>query len=134
MRFSRQLIAIVTATLVSLPLGAQVHSPAAFDITVGSHTVKGGLIDCAGQGNFVIVNALVGVDKALGAGSGRLLIGPAVYDGADAHSVGVQGRVDLTSPARAHLAFGLMGRATVLPSHNGQSLVAWATGVSLAFR
>jgi hypothetical protein len=174
-------MAIVTSELLVLPLGAQVRSPAALDITLGIHNVTGGLIDfnpgglldvlatgriraaprraivagggaslvaggfgdrclrtpsggCAGKGNFVIVNALVGIDQALGSASGRLLIGPALYDGAKARSAGVQARVDLTSPVRAHLALGAMGRATLLPSHNGQTLIGWAAGVSFAFR
>ena len=179
MRFSSLLIATVTSGLLGLPLGAQVRSPAALDITIGVHYVTGGLIDfrdgglldvlatgriraaprravvagvsgiaggfgdrclltpsggCAGNGNFVVLNAVVGIDQALGTASGRLLIGPAIYDGAKARSVGVQGRVDLTSPVRAHLALGAMGRATLLPSHNGQTLIGWAAGVSLAFR
>jgi len=63
-----------------------------------------------------------------------LLVGPAAYDGAKARSAGAQLRVDFASPTLAHLALGAMGRATLLPSHNGQSLVAWAAGLSLAFR
>jgi len=180
-RFSSLLIAAMTSGFLALPLGAQVRSPAALDITLGLHYVTGGLIDfrdgglldvlatgriraaprravvagvgvsgvaggfgdrclltpsggCAGKGNFIVLNALVGIDQALGTASGRLLIGPAIYDGAKARSAGVQGRVDLTSPARAHLALGAMGRATLLPSHNGQTLIGWAAGVSLAFR
>jgi hypothetical protein len=180
-RLSSLRIAIVTSGLLALPLGAQVCSPAALDITLGLHAVTGGFIDfrtgalldvlatgriraasrraivagggastvvggfgdrclltpsggCAGKGNFVVVNALVGIDQALGAASGRLLIGPALYDGAKARSVGVQARVDLTSPVRAHLALGAMGRVTLLPSHNGQTLIGWAAGARLAFR
>jgi hypothetical protein len=43
-------------------------------------------------------------------------------------------RVDLTAPALAHLAVGVMTRATVLPSHSGNGVVAWAVGVSLGLR
>jgi hypothetical protein len=89
---------------------------------------------CAGKGNFTVVSALLGVDRALGAGSLRLLAGPSYHDGAKDASVGLQGRIDVASPAFAHLALGVMTRATVLPDHGGAKLVIWGFGVGVAFR
>lgn len=89
---------------------------------------------CAGQGNFGVVTALIGIDHALGSGSLRLLAGPSYHNGADDASVGVQGRIDVATPAFAHLALGLMTRATLLPDHGGATLVIWGVGAGLAFR
>jgi hypothetical protein len=89
---------------------------------------------CAGKGNFGVVTALFGVDRALGSGSLRLLTGPSYHKGANAGSVGLQGRVDVASPAFAHVALGVMTRATILPDHGGATLVIWGLGVGGAFR
>jgi hypothetical protein len=86
---------------------------------------------CAPKANFVVANVLAGVDAKLGSASTRVLLGPALYDGADDSSVGAQIRVDLSSPTLEHVGLGAMFRATVLPSHDSQSLVAWAIGGSL---
>ena len=89
---------------------------------------------CAGKGNFTVVSALLGVEHAVSAGSLRLLAGPSYHNGAKDGSVGLQGRIDFASPAFAHLALGLMTRATVLPNHGDATLVIWGFGVGVAFR
>ena len=89
---------------------------------------------CAGKGNFGVVTALLGLDHALGAGSLRLLAGPSYYNGAKDGSVGLQGRIDVATPAFAHLALGLMTRATLLPDHNHATLAVWGVGAGIAFR
>lgn len=89
---------------------------------------------CAGNGNFVVLNVLVGIEQPFGSASARFLVGPAIYDGANARSAGLQGQVDVASPTKGRMALGAMVRATVLPSHNGQALVGWGTGISVAFR
>jgi hypothetical protein len=89
---------------------------------------------CAAKGNFMVVTALLGVDRAVGAGSLRLLAGPSYHNGDKDASVGLQGRVDVASPTFAHLAVGLMTRATVLPNHGDATLVIWGFGVGVAFR
>ena len=115
--------------------------PRQFVVGGGASVVLGGFGDrclltpnggCAGKGNFTVVNALVGIEQALGSASARFLIGPAIYDGAGARSAGLQARVDFLSLTK--VALGAMVRTTVLPSHNDQALVALATGFSLAFR
>jgi hypothetical protein len=89
---------------------------------------------CADKGNFIVVSALFGVDRALGAGSLRLLAGPSYHSGDKHGSAGLQGRIDVASPAFAHLALGLMTRATLLPDHDDATLVIWGFGVGVAFR
>jgi hypothetical protein len=89
---------------------------------------------CAPKGNFSVVSALFGIDRAVGAGSLRLLAGPSLQNGAGDTSVGLQGRIDVATPALAHMAMGLMTRATVLPDHGGARLVVWGFGVGVAFR
>jgi hypothetical protein len=39
-----------------------------------------------------------------------------------------------TDAGRCNLALGLMTRATLLPKHNGATLVIWGLGVGVAFR
>lgn len=89
---------------------------------------------CAPQGNFVAVEALVGVAKPIGRVSGRALAGPALYSGAEDTSFGVQARLDLNAPVSTHLGLGGMLRATLLPSHDGERLTLWAAGGTLTFR
>ena len=89
---------------------------------------------CAPKGNFVVTNLLGGVDLPIGGASARMLLGPAIYNGAGDTSLGLQTRLDLSSPTLAHLGLGAMLRATMLPSHGGESLVAWAVGGSLIIR
>ena len=110
---------------------------------LGASGILGGMGDrclllptggCAGNGNFTVVTALLGVDHAVGAGSLRLLAGPSYHSGANDGSVGLQGRIDVASPAFAHLALGLMTRATVLPNHRDATLVIWGFGIGVAFR
>lgn len=181
MRRPALFIAIAQCVLAASPLTAQHRSPLALDVTLGLHTVVGGLIDlrtgllfdalltgrvrtlprrtlvagvgastvfggsgdrclptpgggCASQGNFVVLNALVGFDQPIENASVRLLVGPAVYDGAGGRSTGLHGRVDLASPPFFHVALGAMASATLLPSHNRQTLRTWAAGLSLALR
>ena len=110
----------------------------------GASVILGGLGDrclirpdgggCAPQGNFVAVSLLSGAQVALGPAGARALVGPALYNGAGDSSLGAQGRVDLLSPALAHVGLGVMARATVLPSHGGARLVAWAIGGSATIR
>jgi hypothetical protein len=109
----------------------------------GASAVLGGFGDrclirptggCAAQGNFVAFDLLTGIDREIGPASGRALVGPAVYSGAGATSLGAQGRLDLVSPTFAHVGLGIMLRATVLPSHAGDRLVVWAAGGSLVIR
>ena len=128
--------AFAAGRLRSMPGGAIVAG-------LGASGILGGFGDsclilpnggCAGKGNFTVVSALLGVDRAVGAGSLRLLAGPSYHDGAKDASVGLQGRIDVASPAFAHLALGVMTRATVLPDHGGATLVIWGFGVAVAFR
>jgi len=127
--------------LVAAPVRSASH--AAFIAAAGVGVVVGGFGDrclirpsggCAPKGNFVVANALAGADVALAAWSARLLVGPALYRGAGASSLGIQTRLDLISPPVARIAIGPMVRATVLPSHGGESLLAWAAGASIAIR
>jgi hypothetical protein len=90
--------------------------------------------DCAPKGNFVAVNALVGVAKPIGRVSARVLAGPALYNGAEDKSLGVQARLDLNARASPHHGLGGMLRATWLPSHGGDRLTMLAAGFSLTFR
>lgn len=184
MRIDTFLVASVTCVLLCSRLSAQtgpsVPSSKIFDVTLGLHSVSGGLINfrtgllldalaaarlrtiarpsvvigggasivlggfgnrclltpsggCAGKGNFVVLNALAGISQPLRSVSARFLLGPSLYDGANARSAGLQGRIDVTQRIPGPAAVGAMVRATVLPSHDGQALVAWAAGVSLAF-
>ena len=89
---------------------------------------------CAPHGNFVALNLLTGANVRLGAAGARALIGPALYNGAGESSVGAQARLDVFSPALARIGLGAMLRATVLPSHDGARLVAWAIGGSIVVR
>lgn len=89
---------------------------------------------CAPKANFVVVDLLVGTTIPGAAGLARAFAGPAFYAGGGGRSVGVQGRVDLTAPAMAHLGLGAMLRGTYLPSHGGDRLLAWAAGGSLTLR
>lgn len=89
---------------------------------------------CAPQANFVAGSLLGGVHVPLSEFAVRALAGPALYSGADARSVGLQGRLDLLGPTFLHLGLGAMARATLLPSHGGDRLVAWALGGSLVIR
>jgi hypothetical protein len=89
---------------------------------------------CAPKANFVVANVVVGPEVRIGESALRLLVGPALYSGADSRSVGAQGRGDAILPATAHIGLGLMVRTTVLPSHGGQRLTASAIGVSLILR
>ena len=110
----------------------------------GASVILGGLGDrclirpdgggCAPQGNFVAVSLLTGAQIPLGPAAARALVGPALYNGAGDSSIGAQGRVDLLPPALAHVGLGVMARATVLPSHGGARLVAWAIGGSATIR
>jgi hypothetical protein len=88
---------------------------------------------CAGKANFMVVTALLGIDRAFGAGSLRLLAGPSYHNGAEDRSVGLQGRIDVASPTFAHVALGLMTRVALLPNH-GATLGIWGLGVGVAFR
>lgn len=90
--------------------------------------------ECAPQGNFGAVNLLVGTTIPGAGGLARAFAGPAFYAGGGGRSVGLQGRVDLTTPAFAHIGLGAMLRGTYLPDHGGDRLLAWALGGSLAFR
>lgn len=81
---------------------------------------------CAPQGNFVAVDALVGVAKPIGRVSAYAWAGPALHSGADDTSLGAQGRRDLNAPASTHLGLGGMLRAKLLPSHGGEPLTLWA--------
>ena len=77
---------------------------------------------------------MLGVDEALGSGSLRVLAGPSYHEGAKDRSLGLQGRIDVASPAFAQLALGLMTRATFLPNHDDATLVVWGVGAGVAFR
>ena len=132
------------AMLDVLAAGTVRSSPrAAFIAAVGAGVVVGGFSDrclsrpdggCAPLGNFVVTNVLAGADLSLGQSSMRVLLGPALYNGAGASSLGAQVRLDLISPPLVHVGIGPMLRATVLPSHGGDLLVAWAVGGSLVIR
>ncbi|MDP1857131.1 MAG: hypothetical protein Q8K82_00590 [Gemmatimonadaceae bacterium] len=89
---------------------------------------------CAPKGNFVAFDALVGVAKPIGRVRARVLAGPALYNGAEDKSLGVQARLDLSAPASSHHGLGGMLRATWLPSHGGDRLTMWAAGGTLSFR
>ena len=89
---------------------------------------------CAGQGNFAVVTALIGIDRPVGAGSLRVLAGPSYHNGANHASVGPQVRVDVATPAAGHLALGLMTRATILPRHGDAALVVWGLGAGVTLR
>lgn len=89
---------------------------------------------CAPHGNFGVINALAGASTTVGPFSARALAGPALYNGADDTSIGVQARVDLNAPVSRHVGFGAMMRATFLPSHGGARLFPWAVGGSITFR
>lgn len=171
----------VAALLCSADAQAQHRGDGGLTVTLGRHSVRGGLIDyrngslldilaagrvrtmhrwsmvaaggvgvivggttdrclmrpeggCAPKGNFVAVEALVGVAKPIGRVSARVLAGPALYNGADDKSLGVQARLDLNASASTHLGLGGMLRATWLPSHGGDRLTMWAAGGTLTFR
>lgn len=134
-----------TGVLFDLLGASEVRSESLWNwvVGIGAGLVGGGFGDrclisprggCAPQGNFFAGNLLSGVDVPLGRASARALIGPAVYAGAGATSLGLQGRADVTSPPLAHCGLGLMLRITVLPSHAADRLVAWAMGGSVTLR
>ncbi len=89
---------------------------------------------CAPFGNFGVINALAGASTSVGPFTARALAGPALYNGADDSSLGVQARVDFNAPVTRHVGFGAMMRATFLPSHGGARLFPWAVGGSITFR
>jgi hypothetical protein len=89
---------------------------------------------CAPKANFGFANILVGAELPLDKGALRALAGPALYNGADTRSVGVQGRADLILLPFSHLGVGAMVRTTFLPSHGGQNLRASAIGASIIIR
>lgn len=89
---------------------------------------------CARRPDFTVVNALAGVAKSVGRFSVRTLAGPALYSGSADRSLGLQGRLDLSSSASRHVGLGAMMRATFLPSHGGERLFPWAVGGSVTFR
>lgn len=89
---------------------------------------------CAPTGDFVAVNALAGVARTSDRVSARLLAGPALYNGANDKSLGVQARLDLNAPGSTRVGLGGMLRATWLPSHEGERLTLWAAGGTLTFR
>ena len=89
---------------------------------------------CAPFGNFGVINALAGASTTVGPFSARALAGPALYNGADDTSLGVQARVDFNRPVTRHVGLGAMMRATFLPSHGGARLFPWAVGGSITFR
>jgi len=120
---------------------------------VGVGAIMGGFGDrcllrpdgsCAPQANFIATSALAGIDVPLGEGSGRLLVGPALYTGNDNRSVGFQARMDLSLPALAHVGLGGMARMSVLKSttdrtdvnqrYTGEWFRAVAMGVSVFVR
>lgn len=123
--------------------GAQSASQRSFVAGVGLGAVFVGLHDgclatetdgCAANGNLLSLGAFAGIDRRFGDASARLLAGPALVRGAGGRSVGVQSRADFTAPLGGRLGVGLMGRLTILPSHDGHTLVGWGTGLSLALR
>ena len=89
---------------------------------------------CAPFGNFGVINALAGASTSVGPFRARALAGPALYNGADDTSLGVQARVDFNAPVTRHVGLGAMMRATFLPSHGGARLFPWAVGGSITFR
>lgn len=90
--------------------------------------------ECAPKANLVVLDLLVGTTIPGARGLARAFAGPTFYGGGGGRSVGLQGRVDLTTPALAHFGLGAMLRGTYLPSHGGDRLLAWALGGSLTLR
>ena len=124
-----------TGLLADLLATGRVRSLARSSIVagLGASGILGGMGDrclllsqggCAGKGNFAVVTALLGVDRAVGGASLRLLTGPSYHNGASDESVGLQGRFDIASSAFAHFALGVMSRVTMLPNHDDATLVS----------
>jgi hypothetical protein len=89
---------------------------------------------CAPRANFVATSMLAGFGVPLGEASGRVLVGPTLYKGEDDTSLGLQARLDVSSPTLAHFGFGGMVRASVIPSYAGDRFYSGSMGLSLFVR
>lgn len=89
---------------------------------------------CAPKGNFAVLDAMLGFARPIASFKARMLAGPALYNGADDTSIGLQGQLDINAPLSQHLGIGVVIRAALLPSHGGERLAQWAAGGSVSFR
>jgi hypothetical protein len=171
-------VVVALLATTAAPQHAQSLRTPALDLTLGRHTLSGGLFDyhtgafadllvagavqsgtrwsviaaggggavvggfgdrcllrpgggCAPKANFAIGNVLAGAGLSLRMISARALVGPAIYQYEGGKSLGAQGRLDLAATTVAHVGFGVMLRATLLPSLAGQRVLAWAVGGSI---
>lgn len=84
---------------------------------------------------FSSIGALLGWESGQPrAASLRVLLGPGYYSSGEGQSGGLQGRLDLGTPALGPLALVLSARGAVLPAFKGETLGLWSLGIGFRVR